>query len=136
MPWVVQLIGDMELVAMVVEVGSWRLINCGELLGLGGVRVCWWGPVWARLIVELEVVGWGPVVGCWWRVRALIVQICRQRAVGPLDGWSCRWLRICGSAQVRGWWVPRLMTMMEAEAEGGLLMECWWLLVLEDGWPW
>ena len=23
---------------------------------------------------------------------------------------------------------------MEAEAEGGLLMDCWWLLVLEGGW--
>ena len=92
--------------------------------------------MWARLILELRVVGWGPVDGCWWRVGALIVQICRQRAGGPLDGRNCRWLIICGSAQVRGWWVPRLMTMMEAEAEGGLLMECWWLLVLEDGWPW
>ena len=39
MPCVVQLVGDMELVAMVVEVGSWRLMSCGELLGLGGVRV-------------------------------------------------------------------------------------------------
>ena len=26
------------------------------------------------------------------------------------------------------------MTRMEAEAEGGLLMDCWWLL-LEGGWP-
>ena len=74
MPCVVQWIGDMELVVMVVEVGSWRLMNYGELLGLGG------------------------------------------------------------SFQVRGWWVPRLMTRMEAEAEGGLLMDCWWLL-LEGGWP-
>ena len=62
-PCVVQLVGDMELVAMVVEVGSWRLMTCGELLGLGG------------------------------------------------------------SVQVRGWWVPRLMRM-EAEAEGGLLVDC------------
>ena len=68
MPCVVQLIGDMELVAMMVEVGSWRLMSCGELLGLGGVRVWWWGPVWARLILELGVVGWGSVDGCWWRV--------------------------------------------------------------------
>ena len=73
MPCVVQWIGDMELVVMVVEVGSWQLMNCGELLGLGG------------------------------------------------------------SGQVRGWWVLRLMTRMEAEAEGGLLMDCWWLLVLEGG---
>ena len=35
-----------------------------------------------------------------------------------------------------------MMTMMEAEAEaeaeaeGGLLVECWWLLVLEGGWSW
>ena len=49
---------------MVVEVGSWRLMNCGELLGLGG------------------------------------------------------------SGQVRGWWVPGLMARMEAEAEGGLLVDC------------
>ena len=27
-----------------------------------------------------------------------------------------------GSVQVRGWWVPRWMTRMEAEAEGGLLV--------------
>ena len=95
--------------------------------------------MWARLILELGVVGWGPVDGCWWRVGALIVQICRQRAVGPLDGWSYRWLLISWSAQVRGlgWclgrglWVPRLMTMLEAE--GGLLVECWWLLGLGDG---
>ena len=77
MPWVVQLIGDMELIAMVVEVGSWRLMNCGELLGLSG------------------------------------------------------------SGQVRGWWVElRLMMMVEAEAEGGLLMDCRWLQVLEGGWSW
>ena len=74
MPCVVQLVGDMELVAMVVDVGSWRLMNCGELLGLGE------------------------------------------------------------SGQVTRWWVLRLMTRMEAEAEGGLLMDCWWLL-LEGGWP-
>ena len=87
--------------------------------------------MWARLILELGVVGWGPVDGCWWRVGALIVQICRQRAVGPLDGWSCRWLVICWSARVRGLWVSRLMTMLEAE--GGLFVECWWLLGLGDG---
>ena len=71
---VVQWIGDIALVVMVVEVGSWRWMCCGELLGLGG------------------------------------------------------------SVQVRGCWVPRWMTRMGAEAEGGLLMDCWWLL-LEGGWP-
>ena len=45
-------------------------------------------------------------------------------------------LRMGGSVQVRGWWVPRLMMIMEAEAEGELLMDCRWLLVLESGWPW
>ena len=81
--------------------------------------------------IEVGVVGWGPVNGCCWCAEALIVQICRQRAVGPLDGWSCRWLVICWSARVRGLWVSRLMTMLEAE--GGLLVECWWLLGLGDG---
>ena len=55
---------------------------------------------------------------------AVIVQVCRQRAVGPLNGWSCQGLRIGGSVQVRGWWVPRWMTRMETEAEGGLLVDC------------
>ena len=131
MPWLVQLVVDMEQVAMVVEVGSWRVMSCGELLGLGGVRVCGWDPVWAWLILKLGVGGWGPVDGCWWCAGALIVRICRQRAVGSLAGWSCRRRIICWSAQVRGLWVSRLMTMMEAE--GGLLVECWWLLGLEDG---
>ena len=43
-------------------------------------------------------------------------------------------LGLDGSGQVRGGWVLRLMTRMEAKAEGGLLMDCWWLL-LEGGWP-
>ena len=47
-------------------------------------------------------------------------------------------MRIGGSVQMRGGWVPRLMMVVdaEAEAEGGLLMDCRWLLVLEGGWPW
>ena len=43
-------------------------------------------------------------------------------------------LGLGGSFQVRGWWVPRLMTRMEAESGGGLLVDCRWLL-LEGGWP-
>ena len=34
-PWVGQLVGDMGLVAMVVDVGSCRWVGC-KLLGLGG----------------------------------------------------------------------------------------------------
>ena len=33
-------------------------------------------------------------------------------------------LGLGGSVQVRGWWVPRLMTGMEAEVEGGLSVDC------------
>ena len=33
-------------------------------------------------------------------------------------------LRLGGSVQVMGWWVPRLTAGMEAEAEGGLLVDC------------
>ena len=33
-------------------------------------------------------------------------------------------LGLGGSVQVGGWWVPRLMMRMEAEAEGGLLVDC------------
>ena len=63
----------------------------------------------------------------------MIVQICWQRVVGPFYDWSYRELRIGGSGQVRGGWVPRLMMIMEVEAEGGLLMDGRWLLVLEGG---
>ena len=33
-------------------------------------------------------------------------------------------LRLGGSVQVMGWWVPRLTARMVAEAEGGLLVVC------------
>ena len=52
--------------------------------------------MWARLILKLGVVGWGPVDGCWWCAEALIVQICMQRAVGPLDDMYVDWL-VCSS---------------------------------------
>ena len=32
-------------------------------------------------------------------------------------------LRLGGSVQVMGWWVPRLTARMEAEAEGRLLVD-------------
>ena len=87
-------------------------------------------------MLNLSVVGWGPGDGCWWHAGAVIVQVCRRRAVGPLSGWSCQGLRIGGSVQMRGEWVPRWIMVDDAEAEGGLLLGCRWLLVLEGGWPW
>ena len=33
-------------------------------------------------------------------------------------------LRIGGSVQMMGWWVPGLTVRMEAEAEGELLVDC------------
>ena len=86
-------------------------------------------------MLNLSVVGWGPGDGCWWHAGVVIVQVCRRRAVGPLSGWSCQGLRIGGSVQMRGEWVPRWMMVDDAEAEGGLLLGCRWLLVLEGGWP-